>query len=141
LLHRVAFRILYACSVVFMIMRFPLRVVAIGGVEAGSGKGGRHVSVFFAWSGSLHHRRVLLSFPSGVTLKIIGERKLAGLKNRCDRMYDLRQQAALWSMQGNTRFSTWKRGGKGVSLPVSSASASIGGFSALQTVRIMNLVE
>lgn len=46
LLHRVAFRILYACSVVFMIMRFPLRVVAIGGVEAGSGKGGRHVSVF-----------------------------------------------------------------------------------------------
>jgi hypothetical protein len=33
-----------------MIMRFPLRVVAIGGVEAGSGKDGKHVSVFFAWS-------------------------------------------------------------------------------------------
>jgi len=47
-LHLVAFRISHTCSVVFMIMRFPLRVVAIGGVEVGSGKGGRHVSVFFA---------------------------------------------------------------------------------------------
>jgi hypothetical protein len=42
LLHRVASRISHTCSVVFMIMRFPLRVLAIGGVEAGSGKGGRH---------------------------------------------------------------------------------------------------
>lgn len=95
LLHRVAFRILHACSVVFMIMRFPLRVLAIGGVEAGSGKGGRHVSVFFCVV-CFHFitRRVLLSFPAGVTLKNIGERKLAGLKNRCGRMmYDLRQQA------------------------------------------------
>ncbi|KAH8773027.1 hypothetical protein BGZ57DRAFT_411340 [Hyaloscypha finlandica] len=33
-------------------------------------------------------RRVLLSFPFGVTLKNIGERKLAGLKNLCGRMYD-----------------------------------------------------
>jgi len=48
--HRVAFRISHTYSVVFMIMRFPLRVVAIGGVEAGSGKDGKHVSVFFAWS-------------------------------------------------------------------------------------------
>jgi hypothetical protein len=31
----------------------------------------------------------MLSFPSGVTLKNIGERKLKGLKNRCGgSMYD-----------------------------------------------------
>jgi len=47
---------LHCCSVVFMIMRFPLRVVAIGGVEAGSGKEGWHALVFHVvvWS---HFRR------------------------------------------------------------------------------------
>lgn len=64
-------------------------MLAIGGVEAGFGKGGRHVSVFFVWSVFLFVRRVMLSLPSGVTLKNIGERKLKGLKNRCGgSMYD-----------------------------------------------------
>ena len=88
LLHRVAFRILHACSVVFMIMRFPLRVLAIGGVEAGSGKGGRHVSVFFALSVSPHHPACSAVISVWRNLKNIGERKLAGLKNLCGRMYD-----------------------------------------------------
>jgi predicted membrane protein len=63
-----AFRISHTCSVVFMIMRFPLCVVAIMGVEAGCRRRGRHVLVLSCglvcfvvlW-------RVLLSFPSGVT--------------------------------------------------------------------------
>jgi len=69
LLHRVAFRISHTCSVVFMIMRFPLRVVAIGGVEAGSGNGGRHVRCSLRGLFLFIIRRVLQSFPSGVTFK------------------------------------------------------------------------
>jgi hypothetical protein len=58
-----------SCSVVFMIMRFPLRVVAIGGVEAGSGKGGWHVMVFLRDLNFLHHlacSSVVYVFCSGV---------------------------------------------------------------------------
>ena len=44
-LHPVAFRISHTSSVVFAIMIFPQRVVAIAGVEVGSGKGGWHVLV------------------------------------------------------------------------------------------------
>jgi hypothetical protein len=94
LLHRVAFRILHACSVVFMIMRFPLRVLAIGGVEAGSGKGGRHVSVFF-YVVCFHFitRRVLLSFPVGVILKEY-RRAQAGRLEKSLRSNDVRFAAA-----------------------------------------------
>jgi hypothetical protein len=59
-----------SCSVVFMIMRFPLRVVAIGGVEAGSGKGGWHVLVFLRDLNLLLHlacSSVVSVFCSGVS--------------------------------------------------------------------------
>ncbi|KUJ09833.1 uncharacterized protein LY89DRAFT_278174 [Mollisia scopiformis] len=99
---------LHCCSVVFMIMRFPLRVVAIGGVEAGSGKGGMACSGVFRVAVWSHFRRhhsvcVLLSFPSGVQyLKNSEERKLAGLRQKMQhRAVDctIALQRALWGME------------------------------------------
>jgi hypothetical protein len=105
LLHLVAFRILHACSVVFMIMRFPLRVLAIGGVEAGSGKGGRHVSVFFAF--------VCFSSSSGCSAVISVWRNFkeylraqAGRLEKSMRSNVRLWQQALWSMEWNTRYGT-----------------------------------
>jgi hypothetical protein len=54
LTHRVAFRISHTCSVVFAIMVFPQSVVAIAGVEVGSGKGGWHVLVLLCGLFLLH---------------------------------------------------------------------------------------
>jgi hypothetical protein len=52
---------------VFMILRFPLRVVAIPGVEAGYGKEGGMLRCYFVVSFFFIIWRSLLSFPSGVT--------------------------------------------------------------------------
>jgi len=122
LLHRVAFRILHACSVVFMIMRFPLRVLAIGGVEAGSGKGGRHVSVFLRGLFSPHHPACSAVISVWRNFKEY-RRAQAGRLEKSMRSNVRLWQQALWGMEWNTRYGTWKKGGKGVSTFVSSALA------------------
>jgi hypothetical protein len=58
---------LHCCSVVFMIMRFPLRVVAIGGVEAGSGKEGWHALVFVLLTG-IHFRHIVLACSAVISV-------------------------------------------------------------------------
>ena len=62
-------------------MRFPLRVVAITGVEVGSGKGGWHVWCF-AWSTFFHFitSGALCCHFRLAHIKESRERKLAGLK-------------------------------------------------------------
>jgi hypothetical protein len=105
LLHRIAFRILHACSVVFMIMRFPLRVLAIGGVEVGSGKGERHVSVFFALSVSLHHPACSAVISVWRNFKEY-RRAQAGRLEKSMRSNVRLWQQAHWSMEWNTRYGT-----------------------------------
>ena len=84
--------------------------------------------------------RVLLSFPSGVTLKNIGERKLAGLKNRCGRMYDCgSKHSGAWN---GIHGMAHERGEEKASQHSSVRHwHSIRGVSARQTIRIMISVE
>ena len=111
LLHRVAFRISYACSVVFMIMRFPLRVLAIGGVEAGSGKGGRH-----AWCslrGLFSPHQLACSAVISVRRNFKEYRRAqAGRLEKSMRSNVRLWQQALWSMEWNTRVWHMEEGRK-----------------------------